>query len=211
MRLAVVAVALVAASPAAAQKSFLAPLDASGDIETWIALGPDGAEHPDADLARAALATWVAASAGTIRIKFVKQRANARLRLIWVGAAGSQYGEMRPIRVGKRRGAEVFVRPVTGGLGPRIARRAKRDRLYRDAIVFLTCVHELGHGFGLGHTAAFADIMYSFQHGGDIERYFGRYRDRLRRRTDVRRVSPLSPADIAALRALYQRPRPTPK
>ena len=65
-------------------------------------------------------------------------------------------------------GAEVYVRPsplpVNG------------DRLLRDAIVYLTCLHESGHALGLSHTAVFADIMYSFQYGGDIEEYFGRYR-----------------------------------
>jgi hypothetical protein len=200
-----IAIVLAVAVPAAAQRAWLAPLEAADPIEVWIAPGAGGEPHPDADLARAAVAAWVAASGGRIKVRFVDRRADARLRLIWVGASGGQYGEMRPIRVKGRRGAEVFVRPITAGMGRAIDGRARRDRLYRDAIVYLTCVHELGHGLGLGHTADFADIMFSFQHGGDIEEYFLRYRRKLARRGDVRKHSGLSPADIRRLRALYDR------
>ena len=84
-------------------------------------------------------------------------------------------------------GAEVYVRPsplpVNG------------DRLLRDAIVYLTCLHESGHALGLPHTAVFADIMYSFQYGGDIEEYFGRYRRKLETRADIAKNSGMSPAD----------------
>lgn len=212
LRLAVIGVALglVVAAPVGAQRSWIAPLDNSSPIEVWIAPGADGKAHADADLARAAVAAWVAASDGQIRVRFVRERAAARLRLIWVGPAGGAYGEMRPIMVGKRRGAEVFVRAVTSGLGPEIGTRAARDKLYRDTIVYLTCVHELGHGFGMRHTARFADIMYSFQHGGDIEEYFLRYRRKLGKRADISKHSGLSAGDIAALRRLYPQ-RATPK
>ena len=37
------------------------------------------------------------------------------------------------------------------------------DALLRETIVYLTCLHESGHAFGLPHTRNFADIMYSFQ------------------------------------------------
>lgn len=196
-------VVVTLAAPAAA-RPFLAPLDASTPIEVWIAPGADGKPHPDDDLARAAIAAWAGASGGKIAIKFVPRMADARLRLLWVGASGGQYGEMRPIMVGERRGAEVFVRPVTDGMGRAISGRARRDRLYRDTIVYLTCVHELGHGFGMSHTADFADIMYSFEHGGDIEEYFLRYRRKLTRRRDVRKHPGLSRSDGRRLRQLYQ-------
>ncbi|HET9949740.1 MAG TPA: hypothetical protein VFQ22_12520, partial [Longimicrobiales bacterium] len=65
-------------------------------------------------------------------------------------------------------------------------------------------VHELGHAFGLAHTDSFADIMYSFQYGGDLVEYFMRFRRRLRSREDIRNTSPFSDADVAALRALYR-------
>ena len=41
--------------------------------------------------------------------------------------------------------------------------------------------------------------MYSFQYGGDIEEYFGRYRRKLAVREDIRKNAGMSPADRAAL------------
>jgi hypothetical protein len=41
----------------------------------------------------------------------------------------------------------------------------------------------------------FADIMYSFQYGGDIEEYFGRYRRKLETRGDIAKNSGMSAAD----------------
>jgi len=110
---------------------------------------------------------------------------------------------MRGIEVDGKRGAEVYINTSAEGLGDDIHRRAERDPLFRDSIVFLTCVHEIGHAVGLSHTDKFADIMYSFQYGGDIERYFRRYRKRVKNRGQMRDRSPLSDNDIARLRALY--------
>ena len=77
--------------------------------------------------------------------------------------------------------------------------RVNGDRLLRDAIVYLTCLHESGHALGLSHTAVFADIMYSFQFGGDIHEYFGRYRRKLATRDDIAKYSGMSEADRARL------------
>ena len=97
------------------------------------------------------------------------------------------YGEARPILVEGQRGAEVYVRPAPLKLN--------EDKLLRDAIVYLTCLHESGHALGLPHTAAFDDIMYSFQYGGDIPEYFARYRRKLATRNDIEKNSGLSEAD----------------
>tara|TARA_Y100000588_G_scaffold50000_1_gene47072 strand:+ start:603 stop:941 length:339 start_codon:yes stop_codon:yes gene_type:complete len=110
---------------------------------------------------------------------------------------------MRGRLLDRRPAADVFVRPDIAGLGPGIAQKARLDPLFRDAVVYLTCVHELGHAFGLPHTDAFADIMYSFQYGGDFVSYFMRFRDQLKVRDDIRHVSPLSTADTGAFRFLY--------
>ena len=61
--------------------------------------------------------------------------------------------------------------------------------------MYLTCLHESGHALGLEHTRSFADIMYSFQYGGDIPEYFGRYRRKLQTREDIRKNPGLSAAD----------------
>ena len=115
----------------------------------------------------------------------------AQIRLFWVSAEQGLYGETRAIQVHGRRGAEVYVSLAPGG--------ASDDRLLRDAIVYLTCLHESGHALGLPHTSAFDDIMYSFQYGGDIPEYFARYRRKLKTREDIRKYSGISDADRRAL------------
>ena len=95
-----------------------------------------------------------------------------------------------PIQVNGRRGAQIFVVNTTQDIA---------DPLLRDTIVYLTCLHESGHALGLSHTNGFDDIMYSFQYGGDIPEYFGRYRRKLEKREDIRKNSGLSMADRANL------------
>jgi hypothetical protein len=130
--------------------------------------------------------------------------AEATIRIHFVPAGAGQYGEMRARMVDGRVVADVYVRPDTDALGLDIARAARTDSLFRDTVVYLTCVHELGHAFGLQHTADYADIMYSFQYGGDFVAYFGRFRDQLERWEDIRLASPFSAADEETMRSLYR-------
>jgi hypothetical protein len=190
----------------------LGPLD-DGVVRYFIAapLGEAAARPADEDLAVWAFESWQRAVGGSIELVRVTNESEALVRLYWVPAAGGQYGEMRSLDVQGRRGAAVYIRPDTAALGPDIAVRARLDELFRDTVVYLTCVHELGHALGLSHTANFDDIMYFFGFGGDIGEFFGRYRRRLSERADIRTTSGLSEGDLAQLSALYGRssaPRP---
>jgi len=203
MRVSPVAAAVVAAglaSPAAAQGD---ALDASDAVRFYVTKTESGEAHSDAEFARWAFDAWSKASNGTLTFVETETASDAVIRVLWVGAGIARYGGMRRIQVDGRPGAEVYINTATDGLGGGIHKRAERDRLFRDSVVFLTCVHEIGHAIGLSHTDDFADIMYSFQHGGDIEKYFLRYRKRVKNPGDMREHSPLSDNDIAQLRALY--------
>jgi hypothetical protein len=148
----------------------------------------------DPELADWAFDAWKQASGGKLGLTRVKDEQKAQLRLYWAGLKEGLYGEARPITVDGKQGAEVYVRPAEPGSDP----------LLRDAVVYLTCLHETGHALGLPHTSNFYDIMYSFQFGGDIEEYFGRYRRKLKTRNDIRWNSGLSEFDRDRLRELLK-------
>lgn len=182
----------------------LAPLDASGKVTYFIATGAAESNFhaSDSDLAAWALQAWERGANGALRFASAPE-SSALLRVYWVPAGFGQYGEMRPILVDGRRGAAIYIRPDTEALGEQIARRSREDPLFRDTIVYLTCLHELGHALGFEHTAEFEDIMYFFGFGGDILEYFGRYRRKLHSREDIAGVAGLSDGDLARLQALY--------
>jgi hypothetical protein len=154
----------------------------------------------DPQLAQWAFEAWEKASDGELEFTRVKDREHARIRLNWASAEQGLYGETRPMFFEGHVGAEVYVLPSP--------LRANGDRLLRDVIVYLTCLHETGHALGLTHTAAFEDIMYNFQYGGDIDEYFGRYRRKLTTRADIAKYSGISPADRARLIAISKTERP---
>jgi hypothetical protein len=180
-------------------------LDAREPIPLFIAdgAGTAGYASGDRELCELALNAWSRESGGSLRFTRSDAESRAIVQVRWVSPAQGRFGEMERIDVGGRKGARVNVVADTRLQGEALAKAAAADGLLRDSIVYLTCVHELGHALGLAHTAQYADIMYSFQHGGDILRYFMRYREKLQARTDIAKFSGMSSADIATLKALY--------
>jgi len=164
----------------------------AADLPYWV----EPCTHPetgciasDGELARWALQAWEQASGGRLHL-VESDREHARLRLVWALPTEGLYGETVPIVVNGQRGSQINIRIEDGGT---------RDALLRATIVYLTCLHESGHALGLAHTRGFADIMYSFQYGGDIAEYFGRYRRKLSVREDIRKNSGISADDRASL------------
>ena len=155
------------------------------DLRYWVQPGPE------ADLAQWAMEAWQAASQGKLKVQRVAVREQAAIRLFWISGRDSLYGEAV--------GGDVYVRLESGQL--ELTQLELTHRLRRDSIVYLTCLHEFGHALGLSHTANFADIMYNFQYGGDIDEYFGRYVRKLGSREDIRKYSGLSPNDEKRLAA----------
>jgi len=161
-----------------------------------------GCDSGDPELAEWALAAWQRTARSNLAFSSATED-HARIRLYWASRRTRLYGEAHPIMVEGKRGAAIFVNPDVTQLGEEIYSAAKRDPLLRDAIVYLTCLHESGHALGLSHTGKFEDIMYSFGYGGDIVEYFERYRRQLTVRRDIRAHSAISSYDRQRLLALF--------
>ena len=178
----------------------LATVLSGADLRYWVepcSRPESGCKSDDPELAQWAMEAWQAASGGALHLVKTADKTQAHIRVYWVTGADGLYGETRMIDVNGERGAEVYVLPT-------VVQPGEKDQLLRDAIVYLTCLHETGHALGLDHTASFADIMYSFQYGGDIPEYFGRYRRLLQSRTDIRKHSGMSDADRQRVTAKFK-------
>jgi hypothetical protein len=162
-----------------------------------------GYDAGDKELAVFALDAWARESGNRLKFTPAKSEAEALLIVRWVAAGEGLFGEMQRIQVNGKSGAVVNISPGAAGLGEPFASRAAKDRLYRDTIVYLTCVHETGHALGLMHTSNFEDIMYYFGYGGDLGAYFQRYRDKLKSRADIPKFSGVSANDISVLKRLH--------
>jgi hypothetical protein len=85
---------------------------------------------------------------------------DAAIRLYSVPRIGpGQVGVTRTRGARGRLQATIFIRPDPRSLSAAIAKRAERDPLYRDVVVYAACLHKIGHAPGLGHTSARDSIM----------------------------------------------------
>ncbi|HLQ79437.1 MAG TPA: matrixin family metalloprotease [Terriglobia bacterium] len=164
--------------------------------------GVPGFDSADHELAEMALAAWARESGGHLKFVAATNASDALLRVHWLSAADGLYGETQRTYVNGKPGAIVNVSPSVAGIGEPLSTLASRDRLLRDTIVYLTCVHEIGHAVGMQHTRNFVDIMYSFAYGGDFVEYFSRYRRKIMSRADIAKFSGLSPGDVMVLKSL---------
>jgi len=166
--------------------------------------GVPGYRDSDRELAKLALDAWSRESGGQLKFTEAKTSDSALIRIRWISSNEGLYGETQRVQVNGKPGAIVFVMPQVSAQGEPLASRAVQDNLLRETIVYLTCVHELGHAVGLQHTRKFDDIMYYFGYGGDIVEYFMRYRSKLQSRADIAKYSGLSASDVEALHSVYR-------
>ena len=115
----------------------LAGAAAGATLRYWVepcAAARDSSCHEgDPQLAAWALEAWQAASGGELHLEAAPKMANAQIRVFWANGRGGLYGEARPIVVEGIRGAEVYVLPEQSN---------SADIVLRDAILYLTCLHE---------------------------------------------------------------------
>src|SRR6516165_9673275 len=177
-------------------------LDTSSAITYFIEDGKGVPGYLDSDrqLAVFALDAWSRESGGKLRFTESKSRDAALIRFRWISPNEGLFGETERILINGKPGAIVNVMPQVAVQGEPLAGRAIQDPLFRETVVYLTCVHEMGHAIGLSHTRQFQDIMYYFGFGGNFVDYFMRYRSQLKSRSDIPKYSGLSSSDTQVLR-----------
>ncbi len=157
--------------------------------------------HQKADLAQWAMESWAKGSDGSLRVERVEQPDKADIIFRWVNPRRrGLYGQSMPMQRDGKVISEITINPSIESLGPDMTAAVAKDPLYGDVILYLTCVHEAGHALGPVHTRDYADIMYSFEFGGDFVAYFQRFRSRIKSFEDIGKVSALSQGDIRQIK-----------
>jgi hypothetical protein len=130
-------VTLIGARATGLQSNPPRPADPRTTIIYFIAdgNGKTGYRSSDRELALWALQAWQRSAGNGLQIKAANE-SSALIRLNWAGPSDGEYGETRPLIVGGRQGAAVFIRPDMESLGPDIAGRASVDMLFRESIVY---------------------------------------------------------------------------
>jgi hypothetical protein len=154
-----------------------------------------GCEPADPELARWALEAWEKAADGGLGFVAAAGQNPARIHIYWLGRTPQLYGDAHEVVLDGKQVWAINVQPDLAQFGERMEGAGRNDKLFRDTVVYLTCLHEIGHVLGQPHSADFSDIMYSFQYGGDILEYFNRYRRGLKARSDIREHSGISEAE----------------
>jgi hypothetical protein len=188
----------------------LVPLDATGRITYFIAEGIERSGHQagDTELAEWAFEEWARGIGGALRFETNADEGLSQIRIYWlpwaIAAPGQlALGETRPFRANGRPAASVSIRLNAAMMNEEMARRIRQDALLRDTMVYVTCLHEIGHALGLSDSDDDANIMWG---GGKRNlSVYQRYRRRLQTRGSIARVSWLSNDDIARVKALYSR------
>lgn len=145
-----------------------------------------------------ALEVWTTAAQGRVELRRVTSREAAAV-LVRFASNETDFGETLPLadsRTGLLVRAEVT-----------LANDLRGDRLSQQVALYLTALHEIGHALGLAHQPDFASIMYRFRSPADGERFFNRYRVKLKSADAIGTpaATGLADGDIQALQALYDR------
>src|SRR6516164_5978026 len=110
--------------------------------------GVPGYLDSDRQLAVFALDAWSRESGGKLKFAESKSREAALVRFRWISPNEGLFGETQRIMVNGKPGAIVNVMPQVAVQDESLAGRAAQDALLRETVVYLTCVHELGHAIG---------------------------------------------------------------
>ena len=157
----------------------------------------------DHDLVQWALEAWEQATGPGLRFTAASAEDDARVRIYWLGKKPQLYGDTLVVYSHGKRVRIIEVQPDLSQFGARIAKAGESDPLFRDTVIYLTCLHEIGHMLSVPHTDDFTDIMYDFQYGGDVLEFFNRYRRTLHERLDIQEHSGISEADRKRVAAIY--------